>query len=97
MQKGKEKGKTASNYMSISCLPLVWKLLTGVIAEGVYEFLDTNLLLSQEQKGCKRNSRETNDLLFIDKIIMREVKGRTRNLSMVWIYDKKTYDMVLHS
>ena len=43
---------------------------------------DTSLLLPQEQKGCMRKSRETNDLLFIDKIIMREVKMRKQNLSM---------------
>ena len=41
----KEKGKAASNYRPITCLPVVWKLLVGVIAEDVYGFLDTNLLL----------------------------------------------------
>ena len=58
---------------------------------------DTSLLLPQEQKGCMRKSRETNDLLFIDKIIMREVKMRKQNLSMAWIDYKKAYDMVLYS
>ena len=55
------------------------------------------MLLPQEQKGCMRKSRETNDLLFIDKIIMREVKMRKQNLSMAWIDYKKAYDMVLYS
>ena len=41
----KEKGKATSNYRPITCLPLVWKLLAGVIAENVYGFLDTNSLL----------------------------------------------------
>ena len=50
MQKNKEKGKVASNYRPITCLHLVWKLLTSVVAEEVYGFLDTNLLLPQEQK-----------------------------------------------
>ena len=45
----------------------VRKLLTGVIAEEICGYLDTNLLLPQEQKGCRRKSRETNDLLFIDR------------------------------
>ena len=76
---------------------MVWKLLTGVIAEEVHEFLDTNLLSPQEQKGCRRKSRGTNDLLFIDKMIMREVKMRKWNLSMAWIEYKKAYDMVPHS
>ena len=48
IQKGKEKGKAASNYRPITCLSLVWKLLIGVISEEVYGFLDANLLLPQE-------------------------------------------------
>ena len=61
------------------------------------DFLDKNLLLPQEQKGCGRKSRRTNDLLFIDKMIMREVKMWEQNLSMAWIDYKKAYDMVPHS
>ena len=38
-----EKGKAASNYRPITCMPLLWKLLTGVIVEDIYGFLDTNL------------------------------------------------------
>ena len=76
---------------------MVWKLLTGVIAEEVYGFLDTNLVLHQEQKGCRRKSRGTSDLLFIDKMISREVKMRKRNLLIAWIDYKKAYDMVPHS
>ena len=72
----RQKGKTASNFRPITCLPLVWKLLASVIAKEVYGFLNTNLLLPQEQKGCRRKSRGMNDLLFIDKMIMREVKMR---------------------
>ena len=96
MQKDKEKGKAASNYTPITCLPLVWKLLTGVIADKVYGFLYTNLLLPQKQKGCRRKSRGSNDLLFVDKMIMREVKMRKGNVLVAWIDDKKAYDMVPH-
>ena len=65
--------------------------------EEVYGFLDTNLLLPHEQKGCRRKSRGTNHLLFTDKMIMREVKIRKQNLSMAWIDYKKHYYMVPHS
>ena len=71
MLKDKEKGKAASNYRTITCLPLVWKLLTGVIAKYVYAFLDTNLLLPREQNRYRKKSRGTNDPMFIDKMIMR--------------------------
>ena len=33
LQKDKSKGNVASNYRPITCLPLIWKLLTGVIAD----------------------------------------------------------------
>ena len=46
MRKDK-KGMEVINYRPITCQPLVWKLLTGVTAEEVYGFLDTNLLLPQ--------------------------------------------------
>ena len=97
IQKDKQKGNVASNYRPITCLPLVWKLLTGIIAEDMYHFLDSEIGLPEEQKGCRKNSRGTNDLLFIDKMILREVKMRQKNLSMAWIDYKKTYDMVPHS
>ena len=32
-QKNPQKGNAADNYRPITCLPLMWKLLTGVIAE----------------------------------------------------------------
>ena len=75
---------------------MFWKLLTGVIAVEIYVFLDTDLLLPQELKGYRRKPRGTNDLLFIDKMIMREVKIMKWNLSIVWIDYKEAYDMVLH-
>ena len=47
MQKDKDKGMAAGSYRPTTFQRLVWKLLTGVIAEEVYGFLDTNLLLPQ--------------------------------------------------
>ena len=70
MQKEREKDKATSNYKSTTCLPSVSKLLRGVIAEEICKFLDTNLLKPQEQKECTRKSRETNDVLFLDKSII---------------------------
>ena len=64
-RKGREKGKTVNNYRPVTCLPLVCKLLTGVIVKEGYGFLDTNLLLLHKQKGCRGKSRVANDLLFM--------------------------------
>ena len=96
LQKDRSKSNVASNYRPITCLPLMWKLFTGVIADQIYAHLDEQKLLPEEQKGCRKGSRGTNDLLYIDWAVIKEVKSRNKNLEMVWIDYKKTY-MVPHS
>ena len=54
-------------------------------------------LLPGEQKGCRKGSRGTNDLLHIDRAVIKEVKSRNKNLEMAWIDYKKAQDMVSHS
>ena len=97
LQKDKSKGSVASNCRPITCLPLLWKLLTGVIADQIYAHLDQEKLLPEEQKGCRKGSGEANDLLYIDRAVIKELKSRNKNLAMAWIDYKKAYDMVPHS
>ena len=97
LQKDKSKGNVASNYRPITCLPLMWKLLIGIIADQIYAQLDQEKLLPEQQKGCRKGSRGTNDLLYIDTAVIKEVKSRTKNLAKAWIDYKKAYDMVLQS
>ena len=97
IQKDSCKGKVASNYRPIACLPLMWKLLTGVLAETLYQHLDSNCLFPDEQKGCRKRSRGTKDQLLIDKQILREARIKKRCLAMGWIDYRKAYDMVPYS
>ena len=97
LQKDKSKGNVASNYKPITCLPLIWKLLTGVIADQIYAHLDQERLLPEEEKWCRKGSRGANDLLYIDRAVIKEFKSRNKNLAMAWIDYKKAYDMVPHS
>eukprot|EP00795_Rhopilema_esculentum_P003517 gene3517-biopygen1669 len=97
MSKGSKNGNAVDNYRPISCLPLMWKLLTGIISGNVYTFLDENEMLPEEQKGCKRNSRGAKDQLLVDKTILADCKRRHKNLAMAWVDYKKAYDMVPHS
>ena len=39
LQKGKSKCNIASNYRSVTCLLLMWKILLGVIADQIYGHL----------------------------------------------------------
>ena len=88
LQKDKSKGNVASNYRPITCLPLMLK---------IYAHLDQEKLLPEEQKGCRKGSRGSNDLLYIDRAVIKKVKFRNKNLAMAWIDYKKAYDMVPHS
>ena len=36
VQKDKRKGNIASNYRPVTCLPLMWKLLSDLIADQIY-------------------------------------------------------------
>ena len=48
-------------------------------------------MLPEEQKGCSKGSRETNDLRYIDTAVIKEVMSRNKNLAMAWIDYKKAY------
>ena len=71
--------------------------MTGVIVDQIYAHLDQEKLLPEQRKGCRKGCRGTNDLLYIDRVVIEEVKSRNKNLAMAWTYYKKAYDMVPHS
>ena len=97
IQKDPTQGRAASNYRPIACLPLMWKLLTGIFADKIYDHLHENSLLPDEQKGCRKRSRGTKDQLLIDREVLKEARRKQRSLSMAWIDYKKAYDMVPYS
>ena len=55
LQKNKSKGNVASNYRAITCLPLMWRLMTGVVADQIYVHIDQQKVLPEEQKEFQRN------------------------------------------
>ena len=95
-QKDPRKANAVDNYRPISCLPLMWKLMTGIIANSVYEYLEMYNLFPVEQKRCRRNSRGTKDQLLIDKMVLNDRKKKDNNLGMAWI-DYKKACMIPHS
>ena len=92
-----EKGNAVANFRPITCLPLLWKLLTGILAEELYEHLEQANILPREQKGCRKGNRGTKDQLLFDKMIVKNCKKRLTSLTVAWIDYRKAYDMVLHS
>ena len=71
------------------------KILTAQIREKIYYSLTSRGLFPDEQKGCRKGSRGTAELLYIDQHILNVSKTRRKNLAMAWIDYKKAYDTVL--
>ena len=97
LQKDASKGTGVENYRPITCLPTMWKLLSGILSNEIRRHLDSNRLIPMEQKGCMPNCRGTKDQLLTDKAIIKNCKRRKTNLHMVWIDYKKAFDSVPHS
>lgn len=45
------------------------KLLAGIIADNIQDYLEEKNILPVGQKGCKRKSRDMKDQLLIDKMV----------------------------
>ena len=66
-------------------------------SEAIYGQLSCQELLPNEQKGCRKNSRGTNEQLQIGKAILQNCRMRLTKLSMAWIDYRKAYDIAPHS
>lgn len=80
--KDPRKGKIVENFRPISCLPLMWKLMTEVVSESLYQFREKNSLLPGKQKGYRKGSRRTKDPLLTNKTVLRDCKKRHTNLAL---------------
>ena len=72
----------------------MYKIPTGQIKEKIYYWLECRGLFLEEQKGCRRGSIETGDLLYIDQFITKESKTRRENVTTAWIDNQKAFDIV---
>ena len=71
--------------------------MSGVIADQIYGHLDQQKLLPEEKTRWRKTSTGSNDLLYIDWPVIREIKSRKKNLPITWADSKKAYDVVPHS
>ena len=49
------------------------KVLTGIVADQIYTYMEERELFPHEQKGCKQKARGTKDQLLIDKTIIKNL------------------------
>ena len=69
IQKDLRKGPH-NNYKPITCLPMMWEILTAQIREEINELLSHGLFL-EEQKVCCKWTRGTGELLYINQHIIK--------------------------
>ena len=89
IQKFPSKGTAPNHYRPVTCLPMMWKILTAQIREKIYYLLTSRGLFSNEQKGYRKGSRCTAELLYVDQRILNESKTRRKILAMAWIDHKR--------
>lgn len=92
-----ENTSDPKNYRPITCLPVVYKLYTGILSKKISSHLTANNLLAVEQNGCRAGAKGSKELLVIDSIITAQAKTKRRNISMGWIDYRKAFDSVPHS
>ena len=63
-----------SNFRPVTCLLFIWKSLTDILAENLYEHLEKTNSLPWEQKRYRKGSQGTKDQLLIDKMIVKDCK-----------------------
>ena len=85
IQKDPSKGTAAKNYRPLTCVPMMCKILTAQIRKNIYYLLRSRGLFPDELKGCRKGSRGTAELLYVDQHILNETKTRRKNLAMAWI------------
>ena len=78
MLKDSQKEINFSNYRSITCLPIIWKILTVHIKGKIDYSLVSLRLFLEEQKGYCKGTRGTGDLQYTDQHILKESKTRQK-------------------
>ena len=97
IQKNPAKGNAVRNYQPKASLNLLWKFKTGIIADKLYQHLQNENLLLEEQKCCRHTSSGTKNELWINKAVIRNFKRTKTNLNMAWVDFRKVYAIVLYA
>ena len=54
VMKDREKGNGVSSFRPITCFFLMWKIFTRILRDEMYDHVESERLLPEEQKECQR-------------------------------------------
>jgi hypothetical protein len=86
-----------SKYRPITCLSTMYKILTSIIASKIYEHIEQNSVMSEEQKGCIKRAMGCKEQLTIDNIVTREIQKKLKDMVAGYVDYKKAYDSTAHT
>ena len=89
--------KNPANYRPITCLQTIYKILTSCINELIYKHIESNNIMTEQQKGCRKQSQGCKEQLIIDSVISKQALTKKRNIYTMYIDYRKAYDSVPHS
>ena len=52
MSKDPVKGNSVENVRPVTCIPLMWRLLTGIISEDMYCFMETKTYFQRSKRAA---------------------------------------------
>ena len=95
-KKGKDLSKV-ENYRPITCLLIIYKIQSAIVANKLTAHMHTNELWPYEQMGTVPKTQGSKEVLALDSIIAKEARLYGRNLCMVWTDVKKAYDSIFQT
>ena len=85
------------NYRPITCLSIMYKILTSIVSEKTYPFLDANNIPPSEQKRCKKGFNGCRGQLLINKMLLENSRFSHRNYSTAWVDYRKPFNSAPHT
>ena len=58
IQEDTSKQRIPANYRPITCLPIVWKLVTAMVAGEIYRNIEENNVIGEQQEDVEKDIRE---------------------------------------
>ena len=84
IQKEPKKGTAHNNYRPITCLLMMWKILTAQIRKKTYDYKSSKLL-TEQQKGFRKWTRGTGKLLYTDQYMIKQNETEKISYGMNWL------------
>ena len=94
--KGKGSKHDPDNFRGITVLSCLGKLFTSILNKRIYEFLDDNDLLGNEQAGFRKHN-STLDHMFALHCLVDIYLQRKKKLFCTFVDYRKAFDCVQHS